>query len=420
VEILLSSYSLKDDNILLHLFEEAEFFRILRHVHRLDKRWGSLTKMYLQDNELTKEDLFGGIQEVLSLARRSRRSDLAEVESTISDALPLLLEASLSDTALLLDGNMPNLHDEAVAHLRTYSPSKELYYLRRLIQPTLGTEIDGDDTLSSLASPSHHLSSAARVRFIELHCMSEPSLVLPALSSLPTEYFNLSDVVDVCEETEVFDALAWALNAQGLVTVALDRADRIMEKQAILLAENLMSSIGKSHTIDSIVDRLGGMAKTLIQISTNHSHSCDLPLELPADELWFRLLRSEVSLVQTVSSALNSVPDNAPLLAPAASAKTVGRLRFIIQETFSALVQQSSSKELSFPRLFKRLVDATASSKHGGRTTYNEFRLILGGMLDSYRTEEDVLVITKRLAEQDLFEIVAEYTRARKKGVRMR
>ena len=66
--------------------------------------------------------------------------------------------------------------------------------------------------------------------------------------------------------------------------------------------------------------------------------------------------------------------------------------RSLVQETFGTLVSIISTRAVSFPRLFKRLVD-TATNAHGSMgTPYTEFLTILTGMLESYRSDGDMLI----------------------------
>jgi hypothetical protein len=100
--------------------------------------------------------------------------------------------------------------------------------------------------------------------------------------------------------------------------------------------------------------------------------------------------------------------------------RTLESLRSSVQATFTSLMTLGSSPALSFPRLFKRLVDSTSSSRSSNRSSYSEFRLILTGMLDSYRGEGDLLLITNRLVERDLFTTVEEFSKCRTQGSRVR
>ncbi|KAF6762996.1 lateendosome to vacuole transport-family protein [Ephemerocybe angulata] len=67
----------------------------------------------------------------------------------------------------------------------------------------------------------------------------------------------------------------------------------------------------------------------------------------------------------------------------------------------------------TFPRLFKRLVNSTPTATG---TQYTEFRLILGGMLESYHSDEDMLAISKHLVDRDLFETISHLTAEKSRG----
>jgi hypothetical protein len=404
-EILLSAYVLRDDNDLLRLFEEAEFFRILRAFNQQEKRWGQLIAMYLRDDGLVVDDLFTGIEEVLLRLRRDRPI-ASEVFGAIASGLPALLEANVIQTAMLVDRRLPELHDQALSCLRHNMPSKELGYLWSLIK---GVSPE-PEVIAAVSLPSPHLSSDARLRFITLLCERDSSQVQSTLAALPRDYFDLSEVISLCEGTAVYDAVIWALNERGDIDQVFAQADATFMAQATIIATKLTSG-GERETWKAI-DRLQSLGHVLAGICSQPS-SLDASSGMPADEMWFRLLNSQISAVQAISSVIGEPLDG---VANISNITPLQQLRLLVQETFSTLVQQSSSNHLSFPHLFKQLVEA---SKYGRKTTYTEFRLILGGMLDSYRAEEDVLAITKRLVEQDLFENVATYTAARKKGRRM-
>lgn len=412
-EILLSTYSLRDDPALLQLFEESEFFRILRAFNLQEKRWGSLIAMYLRDDGLAEDDLFTGIEGVLSRLKRGRPM-ASEISDTILSGLPTLLEANVTQTAMLVDRRLPELHDQALLCLRQNTPSKELGYLWSLIK---GVPPE-TEAVAALPLPSQRLSPDARLRFIALLCERDPSQVRPTLSVLPQDYFDLSDIVDLCESAQVYDAVIWALNAQGDTAQVFARADATFMAQATAIATKIAG--GGDRAAWREIDRLQSLSHVLIEICSRRS-SPNAPPGMPADAMWFRLLSSQIAAVQAISSVMGGPADGSDsAVANALNITPLEQLRLLVQQTFSTLVQQSSSNQLSFPRLFKQLIGASSGVGYGHKTTYTEFRLILGGMLDSYRAEEDVLVITKRLAEQDLFKSIAAHTAARKRGRRMR
>jgi len=88
-------------------------------------------------------------------------------------------------------------------------------------------------------------------------------------------------------------------------------------------------------------------------------------------------------------------------------------LRSLVQETFGSFVSVASTKTVSFPRLFKRLVESVSASSSAH---YTEFRSILTGMVESYRSDGDMLIITKHLVHRDLFETMASHSRERAMG----
>jgi len=79
-------------------------------------------------------------------------------------------------------------------------------------------------------------------------------------------------------------------------------------------------------------------------------------------------------------------------------------------------VSVTSTRAVSFPRLFKRLVDTATDAHRSMGTPYTEFRTILTGMLESYRSDGDMLIITRHLINRDLFETVEEFAHQRGRG----
>jgi hypothetical protein len=159
------------------------------------------------------------------------------------------------------------------------------------------------------------------------------------------------------------------------------------------------------------------------------------------EDLWFQLLRTQISTVQAVSACcppdavsprlnLNADPDAAEREESSPADRALTTLRSLVQATFSSLVSASAARGrgrgISFPRLFTRLVETTtAADQSGGAggaggTPYTEFRTILTGMMEAYRAEGDMLVIAKHLLDRDVFETVEMAARVRSRGWAMR
>jgi len=133
--------------------------------------------------------------------------------------------------------------------------------------------------------------------------------------------------------------------------------------------------------------------------------------------MWFTLLNSEIHTVQIISGSIqnhqSSDTDNEQQVKVKEVERLLSSLRSLVQTTFSSLVTVTSTSAVSFPRLFKRLVNSTPQSTG---SYYNEFRMILTGMLESYRSDEDLLIMLKHLMDRDLFDIVAQVSREQTSG----
>lgn len=139
------------------------------------------------------------------------------------------------------------------------------------------------------------------------------------------------------------------------------------------------------------------------------------------EDAWFQLLKSQIGCVHRVSlsctvQAVGTSDSKASDDTKELEQETMTTLRTLVQDTFTSLMSVSSSKAVSFPRLFKRLVDSVTDTRVAKGALYQEFQVILTGMLESYRSDEDLLVITKRLMERDVFVSVEEVTRDRMRG----
>ncbi len=132
-------------------------------------------------------------------------------------------------------------------------------------------------------------------------------------------------------------------------------------------------------------------------------------VDVPLEDIWFMLLNSQINVLQLVSSCK---PSN-PAFDEGIKSGYLTELRSLVQDTFGALVSIASTSVVSFPRLFKRLANSTTSTAH---SHYKEFRTILTGMLESYRSDGDMLMITKHLVERDLFNTMADFTRQKSRG----
>ncbi|KAH9948953.1 Golgi CORVET complex core vacuolar protein 8-domain-containing protein [Amylocystis lapponica] len=417
-EYLLSGYTPHDSDRLVALFEEAGFYRILRSWYQQESQWSPLLLTYLKDPDLSPSGVFPSIDEVLSTASRPNKGVLPqELLATITDSLLVLLRISVVSTAALLDKHQPTLHERALERLAPEADEQRFAYLRYLLG--LPHEDYGVDPLRR-DGPSLDVPPSLRQLYVTLHCRFDPVGIIAALSYLPSGFLDAADVIRTCEEHEVFDAVIWTMDREGDPRAALSKSEAFEKLLSTRLAEHLASTDPEAGKhIQDVISALEAVGRTTVSACLQHSHPSSA-VEVPLEDIWFQLLRGQIDSVQRVAGCCSSEAFDAFEDSTSEHVKlerqTLAALRSLVQRTFTSLMSISSTKAVSFPRLFKRLVESASHSHVSKRTLYTEFRTILTGMLESFRSDGDMLVITKHLIDRDLFVTIEEFAHERVRG----
>lgn len=406
-EYLLSAYTPHDSDDMLGLFERAGFWRILREWYTREKKWRLLIKAYIDDPEVDSE-VFSRLEGIVKST--ARKSGVApDVLRGIEEAIPVLLDLSVRQTALLLDTSMPSLHDTALQAL-VGTEHKKMAYLRCLLQPS-------DDDLSVNRKVSTNLDSAARHAYVQLLTTHDSSNVIAFLDDVDPDFFDLPKLASEFEVKRVFEGQLWALDRQGKTSEAFDIAREVVHAQATDLATGLVQH--DQGGVHMSLHALDGTTKMAVRLCREHSAKKTDGVE----DFWFGVLHELLEVNHNLSTI--SLPSSGPEGDQVQNEhrEVEDHVRALVTDTLSALVA-SSSAHLSFPRLFKRLVDTAPETREGktrpkkkGRV-YSEFRSILTGMLESYRSETEMLVMTTRLMQDDLFGNVRLMTEKRQAGWR--
>lgn len=409
-EHLLSVYTPRDSGLIIDLFTTAGFYRILQTRLRREKQWVPLLSAYLADPDIHSLELFHNVDGILAESTGTGQGSLPpELLDIISSALPRLLRANLTNTAILVDKYTPDLHELALQNLDEDADRHRFLYLRHLLGPP--NQDDNDENIEHLASgPSYRLPSRLRQLYVSLQCRYHPEQLIDVLRYLPLDFLDWEYVQGTCEANEVYYAIVWATNRQGDPKKALKQAARYQKRLTLKMVQDLALASRNTNDIRHDIQSLQSIAQTGISICLEHSHNTS-ENDVSLEDIWFQLLSSQINCVQVLSgyrSDSEGVMDNNNV-----QEHVLTILRALVQTTFTSFVSISASRAVSFPHLFKRLVNS-ASTPTG--TQYTEFRIILTGMLESYRSDGDMLVITKHLVDRDLFEAVSDVARERARG----
>lgn len=408
-EYLLSAYNPHDSDNTIALFEHAGFYRILRTWHRRDRRWDLLFMTYLDDPDIRPPVAFEKLDEVLATGIQMNKKILPPaLASTVENSLARLLELGVQETALFLQKYLPHLHEGALKTLGdAQADDKQFAYLQAFLSPTSLS----DSAATPSTPPPSTTAPELRHMYVDLQCRFHPQETVSVLESLPSDFLQWDDVIQVCESNRVHDAVIWAYDARGEPQKALDKAvgyQRGLSLQIVQAFREPTASNPRGQ-IDQALDSLRTIGQRGVDICLRRSRR-SFDVDVPLEDIWFTLLNSQINVVQLVSACQASGTSD---LDEETKRKYLSDLRSLVQTTFSALVSITSTSIVSFPRLFKRLANSTTSTTH---SHYDEFRTILTGMLESYRSDQDMLTMTKQLVERDLFDTMANLTRQKARG----
>ncbi|SCV69958.1 BQ2448_1352 [Microbotryum intermedium] len=457
-EYLLSSYTPPDLDKMITLFENAGFFRVLRSIYRSMKKWAALASTYVRDPDIGS-DIFVHLRATLKLARKSfdtqQLDDLAE---TILDAVPTLIQAeehALQHLADLVDNFLPAHHPGVIDRLGS-NQWRQFAYLRRLLEPA---HIEAHSELRhGHRGPSARLGRPLRLRYLSLLCTHEPRHVIRYLEADADRLINDDEVLLICERAEAFDAVVWFLDRRGSTKAALEKVDEALETRVDQLvqlmlrgrssqadeveeeedeasgAEERPRAIPARSASDAVVDQIAAISIVAIATCVKRATGPQRTQEMSSEDLWFTLLES---LVTTVSAVRAIAPAPAPHSDRSSSHRRVSGASIIVNDdepeplslraqdalssliptALSSLVSTTSTREVAFPELMRRLIASNACSPAGNRT-YREFKAIVTSMLDTYVSEGEFLQLTSSIASQDFFEYVETLQVERAKGWR--
>jgi hypothetical protein len=186
-------------------------------------------------------------------ARSNQGSIPPDVLATISDALPRLLDASITSTASLLDKNIPEFHQKALDALHQGADHEKFVYLRHLLGPPPSE--DEGYIISSEFNTSSNVTQPQRHLYIALQCQFYPSAVIEVLKYLPSDILDWSQVMQICEERGVYHAVIWATNQGQKPRDALAKAEAYEKRLTLNIVQRLLGDVEVSSEMLADVDK---------------------------------------------------------------------------------------------------------------------------------------------------------------------
>lgn len=329
--------------------------------------------------------------------------------------MPALLRSSISRTALLIDKRIPDLHDQVMEVLAEHPAQDRFLYLRSLLGSPQKLEEEFGD-IPRRDGPSTHLPAEHMQDYISLLCEHDRPSVIHELRYLPADQLDWAKVEQTCESNQAYDAVIWSLNQRDEPSAALSKAEEYLQRITTTFSRQIIAFQADAESLDRALSTMENIATNAVAVCVERSQ-VNSTYQNQAEDLWFKILHSQIhslhviSLTSTTQTALDDREE-----AEAQRGRALECLRAFVQSTFNSLLSVNSSKVVSFPRLFKRLIDSATSDPVSQGAVYNEFRTILSGMLDSYRSDGDLLAITKHMIDCDVYDAVANLAVERVRG----
>ncbi|CAG8462142.1 3794_t:CDS:10 [Diversispora eburnea] len=464
VECLLSIYTPQDENPMVKLYESAGFWRVLEHVYTAEKKYGLLVTTYLKDPE-RRHEIFDCIRGLLSHHSKLNEKQRMEVSETVITRIEEIVDIDGEQTASIINTFFDGDHRTVIENL-TSSPALLFTYLRGLLEPSqddvkgyeIMTRVHTVEEQVIMSEMGPYLDPEIHEQYIYLMGKFDPTGVYHYLQTHQGTY-RLENVLHICETAGIVDAVVWILEKNGNAMGALDKIlDIVQEKrqEILVLIEEKKNSKNDRWTliektkIETSLMKLKGVLKIGILLCENScrraisnngesSRALALPQTSRATEsetelLWFKLLDMFLDATKAISSSvippvpsmmsekllskgqLPSFDIHRTAIPPHIANHLITTFKSYVQSIMRSLLLSTSSPYVSLPRLLLRFIQSQAKRN----STVSDFKDIFVGMIDTYKYEGQLLAMTNRLFEKDLFMGVAGVVRQRAKGWRPR
>lgn len=476
-EYLLSVYQPPDLSPMMPLFKTAGFYRILKRIYKTERQYGKLIQTYFEDTE-NQEEIFDCIADCLRAKAGLTKRQIQDVHDVLMQHSDYLVELDPVRAAQTLGAYAPELHRFVLDSL-VEEPELQYMYLKALLEPEWDTSRD---------QPSK-LDRDFIEQYVQLMCRYNPSHVSDYVEIIQATNLRLDKLLPTMEDTGVIDAAVILMAREGQVQDAMERLTRHLNTLESAL-QGLVSGTNeesKELDVEGAAEELlrglqkythvgiwlcQGQMKTLRKMKSvqrRHHHS-PIQDELTLDEmLWLDLIDTTVQITRRLSSVVatpaespeiqihednksssSSLTSSTPQQQVLDSAKLVALLRSLVQHTFTALLNATSSQGSAGNLIENRppasndiatsTSTSTATTKNSGAdsTTFlrilraflnraaaaspslADLRAVLTSVFAAYAYEESILGLANRLLEQQLFADVRRAALLRQRGWRPR
>ena len=450
VEYLLSMYQPPDMRSLIPNLHEARFWRVLMGVYKAERQFGQLLEVYFEDKEQI-DGIYDCIADCLTVGSGLNENQVEEVRSVIARHAQDLIHHDVTKTALTIDTFAADLH---TTMLQVIEDNEELQfqYLRGVLEPA--SQDESEERQSSL--PRSFIE-----QYVRLMCEYDPSHVSTYIDHLKTGDLRLEEVLPALEEGGAVDAAVVLMAREGKVRDGIDRLTQHLQSLEAALVGLLEGRLGATeeelaeNEISELIESIHKYVRVGIWMCQGQTRSAartqprpprrkstDAIKDAPSadEELWLDLLDAVVSIVKNATEVLERLKrslgqatnENDTPSASTQWSKQITDLRTIVQEAFTALLNTTTGPtprtnttnseknstnrraDLSFLRILRAFLTRASKSS----PTLSNLRAVFNAIFSAYSYEEELLSLSNKLLDQDLFVHVTDADKLRRRGWR--
>jgi len=472
VEYLLSVYHPPDIKDFVEAFTKARFYRVLKSTFRVEKDYPRLLQAYFDDPD-SGNTIFECIADCLKTSSGLSEKQRQDVKLVMQNHAENLVSTDSVMTAKTVNSYAPELHQVMLDSMQSY-PEKQFVYLRVLIEPQQEKSVQSD--IKPKKAFDNHMMLELYVRHM---CVFDPAHVADFIETLQSGDLNLERVLPALEESGAVDAVVHLMTREGLIREAMDKLLMHLLTLETSLSSLLKSSLERlkdenkedddddisfisrpvNETLNALqkyslvgiwlcrgqMRNVAGKEKERKRKPRLDKDNAVLSFE---ETLWLDLVDAIVRIAKNTTLILKHCPKNnqkrkstnihgsypaTPLSRSMSFSSSwsfnrekeldypriILSMRRYVQDIFTALLAATTSSSainasISFLRVFQSFLDRAALSS----PSLADLRNVLAGIFDAYMYEEQLLSLSRRLLDRDLFVQVKEVSDLRQKGWR--
>jgi len=426
VEYLLSVYKPSDPEKMIQAYQDAHFYRILKHTLRAEGRYTELLDIYLRDQEQTEVfDCADGLLRGGSILTAKQRE---AVKGFLVQHIQDLVSIDVPRTATTFERFVPERQPDMVEQLKDDDEILFTY---------LDTIISNEQMLESAT----WIDVNVRELYIAKLCQFRPTEVTMFLDSMAIDKVRVEKILPVLERYRIIDAVILLLRRAGMIKEAMNKL--------VIHISNLHRDIvamiqygGRIDDVDLLVAEIGKYASVGADLCETFSKETKVvtnPIKKSkrkelvlndAEQMWLSLLETVVTVTRTITTAITANNGKVNGEVPHPPPPILNSLRVVVQNLFTRLLTLTSSTPSS-ANLSANLSARRASSIHVSflsilrqflqnlaSTPLTDLRSILSSIFDAYRYERQLIEVTSKLVEADLFQDFLRAKHERERGWR--